>query len=285
MLVSVAEKSTKILENIARIRAAVIHIITITSGKTPPERSLSRGTTESRSSGKKSKASTPQHSHHWTQGIASQSGTSSIATQGHLPVLVPLDETSERALSHFCELVFNAVSKVVLRSHKQLCGTLGGTQPDTATELKPAILRKDDAPRKSAQLGDKKAVSFQEPLIQDTESEGDHGSGQILHPQPPTLPLMRLVLDVHFSIPRIQLEPGLEVVHSCIASVSQAITGILKHVTWWTGPSGGKPLHDVFQANGMIDSMQENILQAIQCKLICQNSPKLQQQPGFITLG
>ncbi len=71
-------------------------------------------------------------------------------------------------------------------------------------------------------------------------------------------------MDINFSIPRVVLEPSLDEVYSQLTDVSSALLDVLSHIKWWLGPSAGKNLYDMLELNGVIKSMQDGILQAIQ---------------------
>lgn len=73
-----------------------------------------------------------------------------------------------------------------------------------------------------------------------------------------------MIVDVKFSIPRVLLEPSLDEVYSQLMDVSSALLSVLKEVKWWLGPSSGRPLYELLELNGVIESMQNGILQAIQ---------------------
>ena len=72
------------------------------------------------------------------------------------------------------------------------------------------------------------------------------------------------MIDIKFSIPRVVLEPSLDEVYSQLIDVSSSLVNVLRQVKWWLGPSAGRPLYDMLEVNGIIESMQNRILQAIQ---------------------
>jgi hypothetical protein len=72
------------------------------------------------------------------------------------------------------------------------------------------------------------------------------------------------VVDIKFSIPRVVLEPNLDEVYSLLMDISSTLLDVLRHIKWWLGPSAGKNLYDMLELNGVIKSMQNGILQAVQ---------------------
>ena len=283
MLTSVSERSSELLQDIARIRAAVMEIISLAS---PP--SDQGPHTPEKSSGKKSKSSTPARSTQSTsqnnlrsklQEILSPRSTTASTTpvtrpHSHMtgttivmavtmPAAVELSEVAEKVLNHFCELVFDTVSKMVQRSHEQFCAALWGSSENLQTGSRGS---KEQKARGSLSK-DKKNVSFSEPVFQEidtskTEADSHRGSQSRSHSTPP----LHLVDEVQFSIPRIRLESGLEAVHSYLAQVSDAIVWVLQHVTWWAGSGGGagRGLYEILEGNGTIEGMRKNVTQAVQ---------------------
>lgn len=75
---------------------------------------------------------------------------------------------------------------------------------------------------------------------------------------------LQLVVDINFAIPRVVLEPSLDEVYTQLVDVSNTLLGVLRKTRWWLGPSAGKQLYDMLELNGVIESMQNGILQAIQ---------------------
>ena len=80
--------------------------------------------------------------------------------------------------------------------------------------------------------------------------------------------ILQLVVDIKFSIPRVVLEPSLDKVYSKLMDISSAILDVLRHIKWWLGPSTGKNLYDILELNGVVETMQSGILQAIQGNII-----------------
>ena len=290
MVTSVLERSSKLLQDIARIRRAVMEIIRLTS---PPSDQAPQ--TPAKSSGKKSKGSTParstcstsQHSlRSKLQEILSPRSTTAsttpvtrphshmtgttVATAMTMPAAVELSEAAEQVLSHFCELVFDAVSKMVQKSHDQFCAALWGSSKKIQNGAEGSKEQKARGILSRALHGDKKNVSFSEPVFQEVDtskveavSDSSHRGSQF---RSCSIPPLHLVVEVQFSIPRIHMESGLEAVHSYLAQVSDAIVRVLHRVTWWVGSGGGsgRGLYEVLEGNGTIEGMRENVARAVQ---------------------
>ena len=241
--------------------------------------------TPAKSSGKKSKSSTPAHS---TQSASQNSlrsklqemlsprsttasttpvtrphshmtGTT-IVTAVTMPAAVELSETAEQVLNHFCELVFDAVGKMVQRSHEQFCAALWGS----SRKLPAGVGGSREQKARGSLSSSKKNVSFSEPVAQETDAPKTEADGH--QSRSHSIPPLHLVVEVRFSIPRIHLESGLEAVHSYLAQVSDAIVRVLQHVTWWAGSGGGagRGLYEMLEGNGTIEGMRDSVTQAVQ---------------------
>lgn len=233
-----------------------------------------------------------------SSGVHSTRNTSA-ATLGHgmavssqplAEILRQLGPTEEAVVGKFCELVFDTVSKMVLKSHEQLCSCLWGSV-NSNKEQEDGSIQGNDSSQSDSQNGKPesgnvetktgnikpnkkvKVVTFDLP---DSSTKGNSSveleselinsiSQTILLPEPPqTAPPLQLEVEIHFLIPKICLKPSLEDIHSHLSQVSAAIVHVLNQVKWWVGQSAGKPLYDVFEANGTIQSFHESIMQAIE---------------------
>ena len=295
MVALVSERSSKLLADIVTVQTAVMEIISLASTSShahhqlvPPRGTLITAATEPRRTPttKSSSRNASQQGRH--SGMLSRSvrNTSEGTTDLSHTIAVAFGETGERVLSHFCELVFEAVGKLVLRSHNQLCTSLWSSAPaephDAGPEddVGPGSCSPDESRGKEKEGRDaveRKMVSFREPILQETDAVKEPLLAKSVtnsHPRPtptvspprptPTIsPPLQLVVHVHFSTPRINLDPGLEEVHSYLAHVSSTIVNVLHQITWWVGPNTGRSLFNVFEVNGAVESMQDNVLQAI----------------------
>ena len=165
---------------------------------------------------------------------------------------------------------------MVLRSHSELSSSLVSAQ-HTKEEAVDAghkmsdhkgrgILKNLEAAANGCGLDttiDRKIVSFHDPVSEEmTTPQPDSQTTSQSHSKP-----LRLMVNVQFSIPRIHLEPSLQAVHTHLSQVSSAMVGVLHHVTQWRGGvSGSRALYDVFERNGTVQSLQENMLLAVQCE-------------------
>jgi len=203
-------------------------------------------------------------------------GTSGGTTDLSRTIAVTFGESGEQVLSHFCELVFEAVSKLVLRSHDQLCSSLWSSRRPEQHDTGPGdgvvpgscSLNKDKGKRSG--MVERKMVSFQEPILQETDAEPPDTksiTNSPPHPSPTVSSPLQLVVHVHFSTPRVELDPSLEEVHSYLAHISSTIVNVLHQITWWVGPNTGRSLFYVFEVNGAVESMQDNVLQPIRGEL------------------
>ena len=213
-----------------------------------------------------------------------------VSSQPLAEILRQLGPTEEAVVGKFCELVFDTVSKMVLKSHEQLCSCLWGSV-NSNKEQEDGSIQGNDSSQSDSQNGKPesgnvetktgnikpnkkvKVVTFDLP---DSSTKGNSSveleselinsiSQTILLPEPPqTAPPLQLEVEIHFLIPKICLKPSLEDIHSHLSQVSAAIVHVLNQVKWWVGQSAGKPLYDVFEANGTIQSFHESIMQAIE---------------------
>ena len=193
-----------------------------------------------------------------------------IAKPNHVAVGT-VSETGEKVLSHFCELVFEAVSNLVQRSHSQFYSTLCDSSTllvgQCATRpVDPGSFSEEDKGRETEGSGESKIVSFQEPERKEPPFY-EPTKAACPSPMDPRPPSLQLVVHVHFSTPRIHLDPTLEEVHSYLANVSSAMMNVLHQITWWVEPSTRRSLHNDFEEKGTVELMQTNILHAIQGNL------------------
>ena len=145
---------------------------------------------------------------------------------------------AEPVLAHFCQRTFDVLSSTVTRSHDQLVGGLCCRWKATEGRERPKLmLRRDDCHGNGPLGGD--VVTMNEQC----------------RPEHP----IQLLVDVKFSIPYIHIDPSLAAIYGQVAEVSSAILSILHDVRWWVGPGTGRPLYDVFEKNGTILGMQEEI--------------------------
>ena len=318
ILASVADQSNILLENVFSIRTALIEIITLTSSphggddnslgllttalqssaystRHPAQTSVSSSDSSKKTSTIHSSKAHINHSGR-SSGIHSTRNTSAatlehgMASHPLADILSQLGPTEEAVLGKFCELVFDTVSKMVLKSHEQLCSCLWASE-NSSKEQEDGNAQENDSSSSDSQNGKPesgnvetktgsvkpnkkvKVVTFDLP---DSSPKGNSSveleselinsiSQTILLPEPPqTAPPLQLEVEIHFLIPTICLRPSLEDIHSHLSQVSAAIVRVLHQVTWWVGQSARKPLYDVFEANGTIQFFHESILQAIE---------------------
>ena len=286
MATSIGDRSTKLLADIATVRSAVMEIISLASSSSPSSSStplsshpyhqltFPRGPQNTAAADlrkaptiKGSNKNSPQHESH----SITLSGSSAGATKPSHVAVGAVSETGEKVLSHFCELVFEAVGNLVQRSHSQLCSTLC----DSSTVLvgqhatgpvDPGSFSKEDKDKETEGSGESKIVSFQEPEIKEPPF---YGPTKAVCPSPadPRPPSLQLVVHVHFLTPRIHLDPTLEEVHSHLAHVSSTMVNVLHQITWWVEPYTSRSLHNDFEEKGTVESIQTSILHAIQGNL------------------
>lgn len=289
MVASVGERSSKLLADIATVQTAVMEIIRLASSSSSPthhQLAPPRGTqittaTEPRRTPttKSSSGNTSQHGRQSGMLSGSVHGTSGGTTDLSRTIAVTFGESGEQVLSHFCELVFEAVSKLVLRSHDQLCSSLWSSTRPQQHDTGPGdgvgpgscpLNKGKGKERERSGMVERKMVSFQEPILQETDAERPDTKSNTNSPPRPTRTVsspLQLVVHVHFSTPRVELDPSLEEVHSYLAHISSTIVNVLHQITWWVGPNTGRSLFDVFEVNGAVESMQDNVLQPIRGEL------------------
>lgn len=170
-------------------------------------------------------------------------------------------------------MVFHSVSKMVVRSHQQLSGGLNTSADDEFTravqssgvegQKSKGILKSNTAGSSKEALDsiDKKTVSFPSNPVTTMDDKGQRRNSK----PPSSPPPLCLVVSAHFSTPRIHLEPSLPAVHSYLSEIVSTMLAVLSQVTWW-GAGGRRTLYNMFKANGTVESMQEDVLQAIQSK-------------------
>ena len=285
MATSIGDRSTKLLADIAKVQCAVMEIISLASSSSPssstpppshpyhqltflrgPQNTDSRKTLTKKGSSK----STPQHDSH----SVTLSGSSAGATKPSHVAVCTVSETGEKVLSHFCKLVFEAVGNLVHRSHSQFCNTLCGSSTllvghraaGSEEEVEPGSFPKEDKDRETKGSGESKVVTFQEPEMKEPPF---YQPTKPACPSPTDTrpPSLQLVVHVHFSTPRIHLNPTLEEVHSYLAHVSSSMVNVLHQITWWVEPNTHRSLHNDFEEKGTVESIQTSILRAIQGNL------------------
>lgn len=280
MATSIGDRSTKLLADIATVQSAVMEIISLASSSSPssstplsshPYHQLTfpRGPQNTAAADlrkaptvKGSSKSTPRHESHSMTLSGSSAGA---AKPSHVPVGA-VSETGEKVLSHFCELVFEAVSNLVQRSHSQFCSTLYDSNTlfvgqHATGPVDPGSFSKED--KETEGSGESKIVSFQEPEMKEPPFY-EPTKAACPSPTDPRPPSLQLVVHVHFSTPRIHLDPTLEEVHSYLANVSSSMVNVLHQVTWWVEPNTSRSLHNDFEEKGTMEVTQTYILHAIQ---------------------
>ena len=285
MATSIGDRSTKLLADIATVQSAVMEIISLafsssSSSSTPPlshpyhQLTFLRGpqNTDSRKTltKKDSSKSTPQHDSH----SVTLSGSSAGATKPSHVAVGTVSEAGEKVLSHFCKLVFEAVGNLVQRSHSQFCNALCGSSTllvghraaGSEEEVEPGSFPKENKDQETRGSVERKLVTFQEPEMKDPP---------FYHPTKPACPSptdarppsLQLVVHIHFSTPRIHLNPTLEDVHSYLAHVSSSMVNVLHQITWWVEPNTHRSLHNDFEEKGTVELIQTSILRAVQGNL------------------
>ena len=289
ILSSITDRSNAVLEKVFTIRTALLEIISLTSAK-GEEKTLSLIATALQ-------ASTPQHQAiasvsssdsgkrtHQSRGHLSHSGVLSgavstrntsaatLGATGHplVEIMSKLGSVEENVLMKFCELVFDSVGRIVVKSHDQLCSCLWSSEAlEPGTEHKSLPLSSVS----KAPVTRTRVVTFDLP---DSPSKGNSAidleselinsiSQTILLPESTkATPPLQLEVEIHFLIPRICLKPSLDEVQSQLSHVSAAIARVLHLVQWWVGPNAGRPLYEVFESKGTIHSFHEGIMQAME---------------------
>lgn len=161
-----------------------------------------------------------------------------------------LNPLGEAVLGHFCKRVFDALSNVVVRSHDQLLGGLGYKQ-DALEGQDPfsLTLRQDD---------------HHGNCLNDFNNVPSSNNKQaVVTPCYAVFPI-QLLVDVKFSIPYIHIDPSLAAIRVHVAEVSSAILSVLHDARWWVGPDAGRSLYDIFEANGAIVHVKNEIQRAIE---------------------
>ena len=288
ILSSITDRSNSLLTNVLTIRTALLEIISLCSGE-GEDRTLGLITTAlemsaphqqallSTGSSENSKKALHSTAHSGVLSGAQSTRNTSVATLGATSshflaqVLSKLGSVEEAVLVKFCEIVFDKVGKMVVKSHDQLCSCLwssGDLESDTGrsrsnsnTTISKTIKAKS------------KNVSFNLP---DSPAKGNSAtelendlinsiSQTILLPdKTKSTPPLQLEVEVHFLIPRICLKPSLDEVQSHLSQVSGAIARVLHLVVWWAGPNAGRRLYEVLESNGTIRYFHESILQAME---------------------
>ena len=272
MIASVIEKSNRLLRHIAVVHRALLDIVTLTSSpqtadgrsadstvhipSAPPKSGKPHHTSVNNTSYSEKKGTsdsnkgTPQHTSPSRALSACNKYISAANTMVQLTTpthgFTHLDSIGEKVLNHFCKLVSEAVVKAVLHSHTKFISSLG------ATLLERAFVKMASQSCPDIGISDK------------TEEEAwDH---QLYLADSNSTPLLRLMVDVHFSTPRIQLDPPLDKVHSDLLEVSEALLRVLHQVRWWVSPNAGRSLYDVFEISAKEEAMYAVIRKSIQSK-------------------
>ncbi len=283
------------------MQAAVMEVISLASGKPLYPPSSHQIPVKDALITKQSKGGTPQHRPHsmsstgrphsmsstGAPGLSrhgTSSGTTRTTTASNYPTR-PLTESEDKVLSHFCELVFDTVGKMVVRSQQQLSGGLQLSRGEEQEEVETGealsageeggrskgILKNATTmdPQLAVNYSDRKTVSFNNQLATEIDYDANErgNTKKTVLPAPP--PSLCLIVSAHFSTPHIHLEPNLPKVHSYLGEIASTLLAVLTQVTWWGGGGrggrggGNRTLYDVFKVNGTVEAMQEDILQAI----------------------
>ena len=287
---SITDRSNAVLEKVFTIRTALLEIISLTSAKgeektlsliatalqtsTPQHQAIA--SLSSSDSGKKAHQSRGHLSHSGVLSVAVSTRNTSAATlgvTGHplLEVLSKLGTVEENVLMKVCELVFDAVGRMVVKSHDQLCSCLWSSEAfEPVTEHKSPSLSPSS---RTPAVTRARVVTFDLPdspakgnSAIDLESELINSISQtvLLPESTKATPPLQLEVEIHFLIPRICLKPSLDEVQSQLSHVSAAIARVLHLVQWWVGPNAGRPLYEVFESKGTIQSFHESIMQAME---------------------
>ena len=289
ILSSITDRSNSLLKNVLTIRTALLEIISLCSGE-GEDRTLDLIATalemsaphqqalQSTGSSENSKRALHSTAHSGVLSGAQSTRNTSAATLGGVEpsrflaqVLSKLGSVEEAVLVKFCEIVFDKVGKMVVKSHDQLCSCLWSSEdpePDTGssrsnsnttvmkivkTKSKNVSFNLPDSPAKG-----NSATELENELINSI-------SQTILLPdKTKATPPLQLEVEVHFLIPRICLKPSLDEVQSRLSQVSGAIAHVLHLVVWWAGPNAGRRMYEVLESNGTIHYFHERILQAME---------------------
>lgn len=175
---SIIERSNKLLHLISIIRAALMEIVRLTSphregqqaselhsflplplkGRNPAESSGSSSTGERR--GTLSNKSTPQRSGHASVQHFSSPGTMVVSITPTHDIIGQLEPAAEGVIVHFCEITFEMVNQMVLRSHDLFSRMLWSRSgPPSSTSLGEGEGQEGDGEEKRAS----RVVSFNVP--------------------------------------------------------------------------------------------------------------------------
>ena len=263
-----------------------MEVISLTSGKPLQPPTSNPQPAKETLTCRQSKAGTPPHRLHSTSSATasglSRHGTSSgtthtTAASTHLTRT--LTEPEEKVLSHFCQLMFDSVGGMVVRSYQKLSGGLHVSGGDEDTSELPSVGAKEgrskgilkntttDDSKEAVRSSDRKTVSFTSNPATEFDHSIDKRSNRLNSEIPMPPPTLCLVVSAYFSTPYILIDPSLSTVHSYLREVTVTLLAVLTKVTWWGAGGGGRTLYDVFKANGTVDTMQEEIFQAIQSEL------------------
>ena len=195
-----------------------------------------------------------------------------LATPAHTFAQLAVDQVGggvgEKVLNHFCTLVNETVVKAVLQSHGKFIKCLGSTPSgvdhkevishtamtrscpdiDAYSSQDTPVLFKPRFTCSVKERDGKIAPSSQAPFSDDSLST----------------PLLQLMVDVHFTTPRIQLVPSLDKVHSDLLEISEALLRVLHHVKWWASPNADRTIYDLFEISAMEEASYDAIRRSIQ---------------------
>ena len=172
---SIIDRSNKLLHNISIIRTALLEIVQLTTP--PPEGQqtnelhpflplpLIKDHTPAESSSSTverraiySNKSTPQRSGHASIQHFSSPGTTVLSITPTHDVIGQLGPVAEGVIVHFCELTFDTVNKMVLRSHDLFSNMLWSPMATRST----ALLREGEG-QQEADKRPSRVVSFNVP--------------------------------------------------------------------------------------------------------------------------
>ena len=163
MMSSIIERSNKLLHLITIIRTALLEIVSITASQQPgselntylplplkphypneSSNSSAGGRRTATTNPELSNKSTPQRSG-FASGLQSTQHTSSVGTMvmtlAHETLgQLALNAAAEEVILHFCEVAFDAVNSMVLRSHDQFSLTLWSR----STQISSSLLFKEE---------------------------------------------------------------------------------------------------------------------------------------------
>ena len=176
-------------------------------------------------------------------------------------------EAGEDTLSHVCGLVFNAVCKMIARSHSQMSAGLGGAE-EGRQETSPEVVV-GRLSRSFVDLTGQKTVRFQYSQTVDNPRAVFADFAHRFDSVPP----LKLEAQIQLSVPRIHMEPRLSDIHVHLAQVTSVLLSVLHKLSWWAGPGAGREFHVIWDASGAVDHMHNEILERF--RSINKKSPPL----------